>query len=141
MTLEVIGHLNRIFDRSLRERCGISQTSFEALFRLERTDGEMTMGDLAEELALTSGGVTRLVDRLGEEGFAERRSCPEDRRVQYATITEAGRAKLAEAMEVHLADLDDHFFAHMGDTDRELLVATMERVRDGVGRRAPVSAS
>ncbi len=119
----------------------MSQTSFEALFRLERAGGEMTMGDLAAELALTSGGVTRLVDRLGEEGFAERRSCPEDRRVQYATITGAGRTKFAEAMEVHLFDLDEHFFAHMSGADRELLVSTMERVRDAVGRRAPATAS
>ncbi len=136
--LEVVGHLNRIFDRSLRERCGIGQSTFEALFRL--ASGEMTMGELAEELALTSGGATRLVDRLAEEGLVARRACPDDRRVQFVALTPAGQAKLDEAMEIHLADLDEHLFGLVGEADREQLVAVMGIVRDAMSRRrqAPV---
>lgn len=137
--LEVVGHLNRIFDRSLREGCGISQSTFEALFRL--ASGEMTMGELAEELALTSGGATRLVDRLAEEGLVARRACPDDRRVQFVSLTPAGQKKLDEAMEIHLVDLDEHLFGLIGEADRERLVAIMGIVRDARRRRAPAGVA
>lgn len=140
VTLEVVGRLNRIFDRSLRDRCGISQSTFEALFRLDRAGGELTMGELADDLALTSGGATRLVDRLAEDGFVERRSCPDDRRVQYAVLTGNGRTKLDEAMEVHLVDLDEHLFGLVSDADREQLVAVMGTVRDAMAGGRAVGA-
>lgn len=137
VTLEVVGHLNRIFDRSLRERCGISQSTFEALFRL--AGGEMAMGELAAELALTSGGATRLVDRLTEEGLVGRRACPEDRRVQYVALTPEGQSKLDEAMEVHLVDLNEHLFGLLGDADREQLVTIMGVVREALSPRRPAA--
>ena len=49
------------------------------------------MGDLAETLVITRGGLTKLVDRLIKAGLLERTFCETDRRVSYATLT-AGRA-------------------------------------------------
>lgn len=140
VTLEAIARLNRLFDKSLRERCGITQSWFEALLRLECSDGRTTMGELAEDIVLTSGGVTRLVDRLAEEGLAERRSCPEDRRVQYVAITEEGRTRLADAVGVYLGDLEESFLGLMSEAERETLVATMERLRDSTRRAVTLPA-
>ncbi len=130
MTLEAIARLNRLFDRRLREECGIPQVSFEALLRIERSGGHMAMGELASQIALSSGGVTRLVDRLAADGYVERSDCPEDRRVQWAVITDLGLAKLEEAIDVHLVDLDREFSGRLTREETEVLVGIMERLRD-----------
>ena len=50
----------------------------------------MKMGDLAEALVITRGGLTKLVDRLVKAGLLERTFCETDRRVSYATLMPAG---------------------------------------------------
>lgn len=130
--LEALTRLNQRFDRSLRAKVGITHSWFEALLRIERSGGHMTMGDLAEQIALTSGGVTRLVDRLIEEDLVERQACATDRRVLYVALTETGRAKLNEAIDVHLVDLEEQLTGRMSEEERSLLVAVMERLREPV---------
>lgn len=129
VTLEALSRLNHLFDRSLREQAGLGQGWFEALLRIERSGGFMTMGSLAEQVALTSGGVTRLVDRLVEVGFAERRNCATDRRVQYVAITDAGRSALASALEIHLVDLEREFISRISPEELAVVVAVMDRLR------------
>jgi MarR family transcriptional regulator, 2-MHQ and catechol-resistance regulon repressor len=132
VTLEALTRLNHVFDRSLREQVGLGQGWFEALLRIERSGGAMTMGTLAEQVALTSGGVTRLVDRLVEVGFAERRNCATDRRVQYVAITDAGRSALEAAMEIHLVDLQREFIDRVSPEELAVVVAVMDRLRTPV---------
>src|SRR2546421_4959153 len=74
---------------------GLTINDFEALLRLARADDRrLRRVDLAAELLLTASGVTRLLDGLERAGFVERATCASDRRVVYAVLTEAGRAKL-----------------------------------------------
>lgn len=129
VTLEALNRLNHVFDRSLREQVGLGQGWFEALLRIERSGGSMTMGMLAGQIALTSGGVTRLVDRLVEVGYAERLNCATDRRVQYVAITADGRAALGRALEVHLVDLDREFIGRMSADELTVVAAVMDRLR------------
>lgn len=132
VTLEALTRLNRVFDRSLREQIGLGQGWFEALLRVERSGGFMTMGELAEQVSLTSGGVTRLVDRLVESGYAERKNCATDRRVQYVSTTDAGRSILERALEVHLVDLQREFIDRISPDELEVIVAVMDRLRKPV---------
>ncbi len=136
--LEALNRLNHVFDHSLKAKAGISQSWFEALLRVSRSGGQMTMGELADQVALTSGGVTRLVDRLAGEGFVERRACESDRRVQYVAITDAGTAKLEEAVDVHLDDLERELTGRLSDEERLLLVDVMDRLRTPGADRAVV---
>jgi MarR family transcriptional regulator, 2-MHQ and catechol-resistance regulon repressor len=124
--VEVEGRLERRLGADLEARCGLPHAWFEVLVRLSRSeDGQLTMGALAEQVTLTTGGVTRLVDRLASAGLVTRLPCPTDRRVAYAAITDEGRAKLDEAAAVHAANLREVF----GDfTDREL--ALLDRLLD-----------
>lgn len=127
--LEAMAQLNRIFDRSLRENVGINQSLFEGLLRIERSGGQLSMGELADQVALTSGGVTRMVARLVEAGYADRRPCETDRRVQYVGITPEGRSVLGRAIEVHLDDLEEHFTGKLSEAERGTIVSVMERIR------------
>ena len=104
--VEVQGRLERRLGGDLEARFALPHAWFEVLIRLSRSaDGQLTMSALADQVTLTTGGVTRLVDRMEAAGLVERRPCRTDRRVSYAAITDAGRAKLEEASEAHAANL------------------------------------
>lgn len=120
----------RSVEASLQARHGMTIVEFEALIRLARSDdGHMSMSELAEQMVLTSGGATRLVDRLVTDGLVERVGCPDDRRVLWAKISDRGRDHLLEAMETHLEDLDSHYFASMTPQDRSTLDEVFDRLR------------
>jgi DNA-binding MarR family transcriptional regulator len=104
--VEVQARLERRLGGDLEARVGLPHAWFEVLVRLSRSDeGQLTMGSLAQQVTLTTGGVTRLVDRMEAAGLVERLPCRSDRRVSYAAITDAGRAKLEEAAELHAGNL------------------------------------
>lgn len=127
--VEVEGRLERHLGADLEARCGLPHAWFEVLVRLARSEnGRLTMGALAEQVTLTTGGVTRLVDRMDAAGYVERLPCPTDRRVAFAAITEAGQKKLTEASEVHAANLRE-VFAGFSTRELGLLDRLLDRLR------------
>ena len=89
----------------------------------------MRMGDLAEALVITRGGLTKLVDRLIKAGLLERTFCETDRRVSYATLLPAGTALLAEMRPIVTAELEIAFSANISAGQADELRGTLERVR------------
>ena len=127
--LEASTKLGQRLDRALEAECGIALAWFEVLLRLSRTeDAQLSMGALADQVALTTGGITRLVDRMIRAGLVERRPCPTDRRVSFAGLTPAGRDKLDQAATVHARDLRGYFGAY-SDEDRRTLDRLLDRLR------------
>jgi DNA-binding MarR family transcriptional regulator len=57
---------------------------------LQAPNRRLPMSRLAREAAMTTGGFTRLADRLGSAGLIDRRGSDQDRRVVYASLTPAG---------------------------------------------------
>jgi DNA-binding MarR family transcriptional regulator len=113
---------------------GLTINDYEALLRLARAeDRRMRRVDLAEALLLTASGVTRLLDGLENAGFVERATCASDRRVVYAVLTEAGRAKLAEASESHLAAVRSLFEARLSEEELAQLAELLARLPGGEG--------
>jgi DNA-binding MarR family transcriptional regulator len=127
--VEVFSSLERRLGRSLEERCDLPHSWFEVLLRIARSDGgQVSMGSLAEQIALTTGGVTRLIDRMITAGYVERVPCPTDRRINFASLTPAGRAKLAEAAAVHASNLEQ-MFADFAAEDLRNFDALLDRLR------------
>jgi DNA-binding MarR family transcriptional regulator len=89
----------------------------------------MRMGDLAEALVITRGGLTKLVDRLIKAGLLERTFCETDRRVSYATLLPGGAELLAEMRPIVVAELEVAFAANLSAGEANELRATLERVR------------
>jgi DNA-binding MarR family transcriptional regulator len=103
---------------------------FEMLAAIAATDGErMKMGDLAEALVITRGGLTKLVDRLVKAGLIERTFCDTDRRVSYATLLPAGAELLEEMVPVVSAELELAFAARLSEGQAYELRATLDSVR------------
>src|SRR5258705_6282385 len=53
--------------------------------------------DIKEELSITVGGTSKLVDRIEAAGLCRRRANPDDRRSQIIELTPAGRRLLTKA--------------------------------------------
>lgn len=122
--------LDRAFNASLDQRCGISGPFFEVLLRIGRSPGgRLTMSDLATQLGLTSGGTTRLVDRVVRAGLVERAACPDDRRVQWVLLSDAGDRKLDEALTVHLQNLQHELIDRLEPAELEVLERALDKLR------------
>ena len=68
-----------LFGNTVAIRLGLSESDVEAL-ELLIEDGAATAGRLAELMGLTTGAVTRMVDRLEQAGYVRRVADPADRR-------------------------------------------------------------
>ncbi len=95
----------------------------------EAPEQRMKMGDLAESLVITRGGLTKLVDRLVKASLMERTFCDTDRRVSYATLLPSGADLLDEMRPVVVAELRVAFAAKLSDAEADALRETLERVR------------
>ncbi|OLT30093.1 MarR family transcriptional regulator [Nocardiopsis sp. CNR-923] len=104
---------------------------FEVLIRLQRTPGHrLPMSRLAREVSLSTGGFTKLADRLEREGYLERESCDSDRRVVYATLTETGLAFIGEVRVKHVERLREHVLGPLGSDGVRQLAALARTLRD-----------
>lgn len=135
LLLEAHSRLTRLLDAELQRSDGISLQTFEVLLRISRSPtGVMTMTELADQVALSAGGVTRLADRLSLDGLVERRACPGDRRRVHLALTPKGAGVLQDALVHHVDALGDHVTDRIDPKD----LAGFERVLD-VLRSEPVS--
>ncbi len=131
LLMETHARLTRVLGAELRSGAGLPLSWFELLLRLRRAEsGFLTMSQLATEISLTSGGVTRLVDRLVEAGLVERRDCPSDRRSVYVALTAAGTARLDDALALHLEGIERHLLDPLSAGERAALEEALSKVLD-----------
>ena len=90
----------------------------------------LTMSRLSTDVALTTGGVTRLVDRMVDAGLVERQNCPNDRRSIHVVLTPEGQAVLGQAVAAHVDGIERHLMAHLNVSDRADLVRVLSKVLD-----------
>jgi DNA-binding MarR family transcriptional regulator len=103
---------------------------FEVLATLDRApEQRLKMGELAEALVITRGGLTKLVDRLIKAGLLERTFCETDRRVSYATLLPAGVELLREMRPVVRGELAAAFTANLSIAQAEELRGMLEQIR------------
>ena len=81
------------FDDGLAKKLKLSRTDMRCLDLIGRL-GPMTAGRLAEEIGLTTGAVTFILDRLEEAGMVTRRRDTEDRRRVWVEIVPEARQRL-----------------------------------------------
>lgn len=129
--VEGFADVGRVLAAEVEAAVAIPITWAEVLFRLRRTPGEMLPSTrLAHEVSFSSGGFTKLMDRLVEAGLVERRACATDRRVVYAGLTPRGREVADRALQVHIAGLRRHVLGALGEEGLTALADTMRRLRD-----------
>ncbi len=115
----VIGRLHRLADRLTGHLClvydryGLSEGEFDVLCALRRAGEpyERAPGELAAHTMVTTGAMTKRVDRLERAGLVTRRRSADDRRGRIVALTAPGRELIDQAFadhmrnERHLVDL------------------------------------
>ena len=87
-----------LYSREVRRAYGLTGSQLWAVKTLQRI-GSMTVGELAEELAVHQSSVSTLVDRLCERGFVRRVRAAPDRRFVRVALTPKGERLAGRAPE------------------------------------------
>lgn len=120
---------------------GLSQVEFEVLVRLARSPGQqLRMTDLAAQTALSTSGVTRVVDRLERDGLVARHACESDRRISYAMLTKTGLDRLEETLPGHLELIEQWFTGRFCAEKLDELLDALRTVRDALRPEATAGA-
>lgn len=110
--LQVIARLHRVANHLTDElvavyaRHGLSEGDFDVLATLRRSGPpfERSPGDLAASTLVTSGGMTKRVDRLVAAGLVTRRVSEDDARARVVALTDRGREVVDAAFTEHMAN-------------------------------------
>lgn len=113
----------------LHDRAGLTLAQYDVLLRLRDNEaGAMRMGELAEGVLVTTSGLTRVVDRLETAGLVERIRVNSDRRGVRVALTDTGRAKLAEASELHREGIERYFTRFITEDEAPALESFFTRL-------------
>ena len=133
LTTDVARLLRTIFDRRVKA-LGITRPQWLAIVRLKRRPGA-SQSELADMMEIEKAPAGKIVDRLEERGWVERRPDPVDRRVNRIFLTELGERVHAVIWPIAqstvgdaLVDLSEHDIAH--------LTQLLSRVKVRLGKMA-----
>ena len=133
LMLLTFARLSRRLDDELRSEHDLSLPEYEALLRIaESPNGRLRMSQLASEVELSKSGVTRLIDRLVDDGFVQRCQCSHDARGAEAVLTPDGQERLRAALGTYLRGLDRFLVEPIDPSDR----AALERAMSAISRSA-----
>ena len=87
------------------------------------------VNDIAEELSITIGGTSKLVDRIEAAGYCIRRANPDDRRSSIIELTTAGRRILSKAGKAFEDELEDRMRSAVSARSLQQLYSTVIKLR------------
>jgi DNA-binding MarR family transcriptional regulator len=123
--------LTRELSASLVAQHGLTINDYGCLLLLSRSGEEgMRRIDLANALNLSPSGITRLLDRLEDQGLVGKGECKSDARVSYAILTDDGLSKLKEAAPGHVDDIERRLGAVLSDEEIKTLTELLGRLGD-----------
>ena len=94
-TLAEVQRLMRAYADREAARFGITRAQWAVLAKVERSEG-MKQTELAEQMEMQPITLTRLIDKLCDSGWIERRGDETDRRVNRLYLRKAGRQLLGK---------------------------------------------
>jgi DNA-binding MarR family transcriptional regulator len=119
----------RRLDDELRAEHDLTVGEYDALLTIAQApERRIRMRQLADQVILSKSGVTRLIDRLVDDGLVERSACVADARGAEAVLTERGLTRLRAASTTHLRGIHEHFLAILDTTDLDVIERAMSSV-------------
>jgi len=129
-TLGELHRLVRLYADRQAARYGITRAQWAVLARIERSEG-LKQTELAEQLEMQPITLTRLIDKLCDNGWIERRSDDTDRRVNRLYLRKAARPLLGKLSglrsEITATALDG-----INPSDAHRLLAQLEAIKENV---------
>ena len=132
--LGVIGRLHRLADalheqlRPVFAEAGLSDGEFDVLASLRRagTPYELTPGELSASTMVTSGAVTKRIDRLEKAGLVTRTVCADDARSRRIKLTTTGFELVDRLIGVHVAN-EHRLLSDLSELERSRLAHLLEQ--------------
>jgi DNA-binding MarR family transcriptional regulator len=129
--LEAHARVTEILGRELREHEDLPLAWYDVLVQLsEAPDRRCRMQELANAVLLSKSGLTRLIDRMEQEGLVRRAECPTDRRGTLAELTDEGYERLAGTAPTHLDGVRRHFTDLLDDEEAQVLERALGRIAE-----------
>jgi len=127
----LFGRLHRLADllrddiRALYRRYGLGEGEFDVLAALRRQGEpyELAPGVLARHTMVTTGAMTKRLDRLEESGLIERHARDDDGRGRVVRLTGAGRTLIDEVFTAHIRN--EHRLVAGLDQDQRAALVTL----------------
>jgi MarR family transcriptional regulator for hemolysin len=127
--MDVARMLRTYADQRARQ-FGISRAQWVVLIRLDRSEG-LKQSELADILDLQPISLTRLLDRLAENGLIERRPDPNDRRANRLYLRPAARPLIEQLAKLG-ADMMEEVLAGLDSTAYERLLRDLGLMKDNL---------
>lgn len=97
------------------------------LLQTIRDKGEVTIGEVANEMSLSQATVTNILDRLEKRDLVYRERSKEDKRKVHAYLTE----QAVETLKAAPIPLQEHFTRQFGDLkewEKTMIISSLQRV-------------
>ena len=129
-TLGEVFRLIRVYADKEAARYGITRAQWAVLFRIERNEG-MKQTELAELLEMQPITLTRLIDKLCDNGWIERRSDESDRRVNRLYLKKAARPLLGKLAGLR-SEITATALEGISPADAHRLLTQLESIKENV---------
>jgi DNA-binding MarR family transcriptional regulator len=140
--IEASSLLKHAVEVQLQEAGELSYVQFQLLATLgDAPSGTRRMTDLADGVVYSRSGLTYQAQTLEKRGLVTRAPSTDDERGVDVTLTEEGRAVLADVFPGHISLIHELFLAPLSREDIETLAEILGRARDHMRKTPPRSAA
>lgn len=115
-----------LHSQRLIKESGLTSPQLLVMQAIEK-EGVPSTSTLARRISVSQATMTRIVDRLERAGLVRREKSTQDKRVVNVQLTEAGRAKLAQAPEPLQAEFLRRF-RELEDWEQQMLKSSLLRI-------------
>jgi MarR family transcriptional regulator, transcriptional regulator for hemolysin len=129
-TLGEVQRLVRAYADKQAARFGITRAQWAVLAKIERAEG-MKQTELAEQMEMQPITLTRLIDKLCDNGWIERRGDETDRRVNRLYLRKAGRQLLGKLSGLR-SELTSTALDGISPADSHRMLAQLELIKENV---------
>jgi DNA-binding MarR family transcriptional regulator len=112
---------------------GTTLPRFDVMAALERHPEGLRMSDLSQELLVSNGNVTGLVQSLRRDGLVELLPVANDKRASLARLTPTGLAQFSELADAH-HDWIETMLQDMSAAERQALHDLLGRLKASLAR-------
>jgi DNA-binding MarR family transcriptional regulator len=124
------------------QQAGLSSTDYEILVQLSEAPGKrMRMSQLAVSTLLEKSRLSHQITRMEKAGLIERQPCPDDRRGQFAVMTELGWETIQRIAPDHVEQVREAFIDRLTPEQVAILGAAFEQVASGLRRPKPAECA
>jgi DNA-binding MarR family transcriptional regulator len=131
--LFALGELHRLvraYADKQAARFGMTRAQWAVLAKVERYEG-LKQSELAEMMDMQPITLTRLIDKLCDNGWIERRGDDKDRRVNRLYLRKAARPLLSKLAELR-SELTATALDGISPADAQRLLGQLEQIKENV---------